>query len=83
MQVERPDCPDLTPEELQHLAKLREVAEQAIADGVLSLSEREQITRLMAADYKVTPQELEILRTVIMQRVETGEVVMQYPWPKS
>ncbi|WP_156119631.1 hypothetical protein [Leptolyngbya sp. KIOST-1] len=49
MKVERSDQQDLTPEEQAHLAKLKQLVEDALADGRLSQSERNRPRNLTKA----------------------------------
>lgn len=65
---------ELTAEEQQELDNLRHTIEQAIADGVLTPEERQQITAAMRADGKVTYEELELVRQLVCDRVATGEL---------
>ena len=64
----------LTPEEQQELENLHTVIEQAIADGVLTQAERDQITATMKADGKVTFEELEVIRKLVCDKVDSGEL---------
>ncbi|MGF1518434.1 MAG: hypothetical protein ACFCVB_11600 [Nodosilinea sp.] len=65
---------ELNPEEQQELDNLRQVIEQAIADGVLTQAERDAITAAMKADGKVTYEELEIVRQLVSAKVASGEL---------
>lgn len=80
MEISRPNAQALTPEEQQQLDQLKVVVEQVIADGVLTREERDRIVALMAADSKITPQELDLVRTLIREKAATGEVVLDYSW---
>lgn len=80
MEISRPNAQALTPEEQQQLDQLKVVVEQVIADGVLTREERDRIVALMAADAKITPQELDLVRTLIREKAATGEVVLDYSW---
>jgi len=64
----------LTPEEQQELDKLKQIVEKAIADGVLTEAERNEITAAMKADGKVTFEELEMVRQLVCDKVATGEL---------
>jgi uncharacterized membrane protein YebE (DUF533 family) len=65
---------ELTPEESQELENLKQVIEKAIADGVLTQDERNEITAAMKADGKVTFEELEMVRQFVCDKVASGEL---------
>ncbi len=65
---------ELSAEEQQELDTLRQTIEQAIADGVLTQSERDAITATMRADGKVTYEELELVRQLVSAKVLAGEL---------
>lgn len=65
---------ELSAAEQQELETLRQTIEQAIADGVLTPSERDAITATMRADGKVTYEELELVRQMVSQKVAAGEL---------
>jgi uncharacterized protein YqhQ len=69
---------ELPPEEQQELEKLHQVIEQAVADGVLTLAERDAITTRITADGKITFEELEMVRRFISDKVATGELKPDY-----
>ena len=58
MEIERSGAKELTPEEIQHLEKLKAVVETALADGVLTEDELAHIKSIIWADGKVTYEEL-------------------------
>ena len=78
MKVERPNSPDLTPEELAHLEELREIVRHAMADGRLSHDEMQNIQSFINADQKVTVDELQAIRQTI--RESLGEAALEYEW---
>ena len=78
MEVSRPDQRELTVEEQQELEKLRKIIEKATVDGVMTKGERDRIAAVMGADGKVTCQELDLVRTLIHEKVATGELVLDY-----
>lgn len=78
MEIERPNQRALTPEEQKELDHLRTVIEQAIADGVISRSERDRIASVMRTDGKVTFEELTLVRTLIHEKAARGELVLDY-----
>jgi hypothetical protein len=65
---------NLTPEEQQELDNLKQIVEKAIADGILTEAERNEITAAMKADGKVTFEELEMVRQLVCDKVATGEL---------
>lgn len=78
MEISHPNRPALTVEELEELNKLRSVVERASADGVINKSEREQIMAALGANGKVTFEELELLRTLLNDKVANGDLVLDY-----
>jgi GAF domain-containing protein len=78
MKVERPNSPDLTPEDLAHLEELRELVSHAIANGRLSQDEMQDIQSLIHADHKVTYEELRIVNQTIREFL--GDAVLEYDW---
>ncbi|NCQ85734.1 MAG: hypothetical protein GPJ00_15040 [Microcystis aeruginosa W13-18] len=78
MEISRPNQAELTAEEQQELEKLRAIIEQASVDGVITQGERERITLAMRSDGKVTLEELELVRTLITEKVTKGELVLDY-----
>ncbi|NJL84517.1 MAG: hypothetical protein HC890_19175 [Chloroflexaceae bacterium] len=78
MQMERPNCPPPTAEELQDLEKLRKIVEAAIADGKLTKGEIEAIRLQVRADGKVTFEELTLCRQLIFNKIDSGELEMEW-----
>lgn len=78
MKVFYPNHQEPTPEELQELENFRNIIELATADGVLTKGERETIAAAMYANKKVTVKELTIIRTLIQEKVATGEIKLDY-----
>lgn len=78
MEVERPNDKELTPEQTQHLEKLRVFVTEALEDGKLSEAEIAGIKSLIVADRSIT---LEELRTVY-ETVHTvmGDAAPTYDW---
>lgn len=65
---------ELSAEDQQELATLRQTIEKAIADGVLTQAERDAITAAMRADGKVTFEELALVRQLVSDKVAAGEL---------
>ncbi len=68
---------ELNPGEQQELDNLRQIIEQAIADGVLTQAERDAITAAMKADGKVTFEELALVRQLVSDKVAAGELKLE------
>ena len=65
MEIERSNAKVLTPEEIQHLEKLKAVVETALTDGVLNEDEIAHIKSIIWADGKVIYEELRIVHETI------------------
>lgn len=78
MEISHPNHQELTPEELQELEKLKRIIEQATADGVVTQYERDRIFQQVWADGKPTFEELELIRTMVSEKVASGELRMDY-----
>jgi hypothetical protein len=78
MKIERPNAADLSPEELAHLDQLRQLVQNALADGKLSKAEMQSIQALMQADSQVTVAELTTVRETIRQVL--GDAALEYEW---
>lgn len=78
MQVERYNAKPLTPAEQQELEKLKVVINRAVADGVITPSEVTMIKATIAADGKVLIEELDLVRELIREKIDRGEIV--YDW---
>ncbi|MEO1298761.1 MAG: hypothetical protein AAFW75_23870 [Cyanobacteria bacterium J06636_16] len=65
MKIERSDAKALTPEEIQHLEKLKAVVKTALADGVLNEDEIVHIRSIIWADGTVTYEELRTVHETI------------------
>lgn len=78
MEISHPNRAELTPEEQQELEKLRELVERVSADGVLTKAERDRISAAIHADKKVTVEELNLVRTLLREKVDSGELTMDY-----
>lgn len=76
MEISHPNQKDLTEEEQKQLEHFRSVVEKAIADSVLTTEEAHQIISVIQKDHKVTPQELEIIRTLIREPINLGKLIV-------
>ncbi len=77
MEISYPNRKELTEEEKQQLEHFRSVVERAISDGVLTTEEAHEITGVIQKDRKVTPEEMEIVRTLIREQVNLGKLVIE------
>lgn len=78
MEISHPNQQELTPEEQQELEKLRTIIDKASADGIITLGERERIATVIRADGKILREELELVRTLINEKVAKGELTLDY-----
>jgi uncharacterized membrane protein YebE (DUF533 family) len=78
MEISHPNRQELTPEEKQELEKLRIIVEKATEDGIITQGERERIATAMRADGKILREELELVRTLIGEKVSQGELTIDY-----
>lgn len=78
MEISRPNAQELTPQELQDLEKLKAVIERAVADGRISPDEIKSIKATMWSDHKITPQELDLMRTLVTQKIESDELELTW-----
>ena len=80
MKVERPNARELTPEEKQELERLQRIIEGAIADGVISNSEYDNI-RTSALEKNPSPellyQALELYRQLVTEKVKAGVLIAE------
>ena len=74
MKVSRPQDQEPTPEELQELEKLKAIIKRATEDGKLTGEEFECIKDAIRADKKVTVEELQLVRKLIYDRIDSGEL---------
>jgi hypothetical protein len=80
MKVERPNAPELTPEEKQELERLKRIIEGAIADGIITNSEYENI-RTSALEknpsHELLYQALELYRQLVTEKVNAGVLITE------
>jgi uncharacterized tellurite resistance protein B-like protein len=79
MEFERPNQRDLTPEELAHLAKLKQLVQSALADGKVSQPEIQAIRALIHADHKVTFEELQTIHNTTRELLG-NDGILEYDW---
>jgi len=78
MKIERPNQRDLTPEEQAQLAKLKQLVQDALADGKISPNEMAGIRSFIHSDGKVTIEELQTIRDTVRDCL--GDAVLEYDW---
>ena len=80
MKVERPNAPELTPEEKKELERLKGIIEIAISDGIISNSEYDNI-RNTVLEKNPSPellyQELELYRQLVTENVKAGILIAE------
>lgn len=74
MKVSRPQDREPTPQELQELEKLKAIIERATEDGKLTGVEFERIKDAIRADKKVSVEELQLVRKLIYDKIDSGEL---------
>ncbi|MEB3175758.1 MAG: hypothetical protein VKN60_11340 [Cyanobacteriota bacterium] len=75
MKVDRPNAKELTPEEAQELERLKQILETAIADGVISAAEREQIRAAILGNSPgpdLLYEKLLLLRRLVTEKINEG-----------
>ncbi|MBW4581477.1 MAG: TerB family tellurite resistance protein [Tildeniella nuda ZEHNDER 1965/U140] len=70
--------PTLPLDDARHLEKLKSTIERAIADGKLTAQEMQTIKAIIWSNGKVSPEELDLVRELIHEKVANGEIV--YDW---
>lgn len=78
MEISYPNMKDLSPEEQNNLERLKSVIEKSVADGVLTIQEFEQIAAVMRKNHHITPQELQLVRTLIREKINRGELIVDF-----
>ena len=78
MEISIPKGQEPTPEELKELEKLKVIIEKAIEDGKLTEPEFDRIKAAIRADNKVSVEELELVRTLIDDKIKSGELIRIY-----
>lgn len=78
MKISRPNAKNPTAAEIQKLEKLKAIIQRATADGKVTRSELETIKAMEWADGKISVEELALYRTLILEKIEKGE--LEYEW---
>jgi uncharacterized membrane protein YebE (DUF533 family) len=78
MEIEKPNQPPLTDEDLQHLEKLQALLEKAIADGIITPQELNAIKVQIKSNGKVMIEELDLVRKFIREKAASGELVINF-----
>ncbi|MDX2232147.1 MAG: hypothetical protein NW220_21105 [Leptolyngbyaceae cyanobacterium bins.349] len=74
MQIEFPNAKPLTPDDEKHLESLKALIEKSAADGVLTGAEVALIRDAIAANKKLLPEELLMVKTLIRDKVASGQL---------
>ncbi|HEY9881029.1 MAG TPA: hypothetical protein V6D29_21395 [Leptolyngbyaceae cyanobacterium] len=74
-----PENPGQTAEDPAHLARLKTLVENAIADGKLTFEEMAEIRDALMADGKLTLEEMELVRDVMRQKL--GDAPLEFEQP--
>lgn len=81
MKVEHPNAGELSSDDLQELERLKGIIEKAIADGVLSSAEYQNIKRA-ALEKNPSPellyQELQLFRELVTTKVKEGVLIAEH-----
>lgn len=67
--------------ELDDLQTLRTLIERAISDGILTEAEKNSIHLAVWADGKVLPEEVALVQELVWDKLERGELQMQWNNP--
>lgn len=82
MEISRSNAKDPTPEQVQELEKLKATLNRAVSDGKVSGKEMEAIRQeIMTSCHGSADQlyyELELYRTAIEQKLESGELEREF-----
>ena len=78
MKIERPNHRPMEKADLDQLATLKLVLEKAIADGVVTAAERDQIQQTVWADGKVSPEELNLVQDMVWSKISRGDLQMEW-----
>lgn len=71
-----PELPAPQSDQSAHLDHLRELVEDAIADGILTIAEMNSIRNALMADGKLTLEEVELVRDVMRQKL--GDAPLEF-----
>lgn len=69
---------EISKAELADLDKLKALIEQAIADGILTAAEKRSLETAIFADGKVSPEELELMQSLVWDKLSSGELKMDW-----
>ncbi|RZM77749.1 hypothetical protein [Leptolyngbya iicbica] len=64
----------LPPDDPQHLSRLRSLIERVMADGKISAAEATELRAALIADGQVTPDEMDLIRTVMKKHLGDGHL---------
>ncbi|MEO0536202.1 MAG: hypothetical protein AAF215_20300 [Cyanobacteria bacterium P01_A01_bin.123] len=63
----------------QHLEQLKQLAQNAIADGQLSAEERQALRQALFADGQLTAEEMDVIRSAFRERLGDGQLEFESP----
>lgn len=78
MEVEHPNAAPPTAADQEVLEKLKQVVEQALADGKVSRDEMARIKAVLYSNGKVTVQELGLVKKMVRELL--GDAALEYDW---
>lgn len=78
MRITRPNAQPLTTEELQSIERLKVVICRATANGRVNRTELDSINAQIHEDHKVTYEELEVFREMVLAKIQAGE--LEWEW---
>ena len=78
MKMLKHDAQELSPEEIEHLEKLKSVVEKALENGKFSNAQMERINSIIWADGKVTYDELHTINETIKSVM--GDLKPELEW---
>lgn len=78
MNIPNPNSAPATVTEADELARLKRLIDLAVEDGKITRSELNAIRSAALADGKLTVEECALMSTLILEKVKTGEITMEW-----
>ncbi len=78
MNIPNPNSTPMTVAEADELARLKALIDLAVEDGKITRSELNAIRSAALADGKLTAEECALLSSMILEKVKTGEIRMEW-----
>ncbi|MEO1095450.1 MAG: hypothetical protein AAFX01_11180 [Cyanobacteria bacterium J06638_28] len=69
MELESKEPDQTVTDDSEHLARLRSLVQRVMEDGKISSEEALELRAALMADGKITPDELDIIRTVMREQL--------------